>query len=128
MWWSAISPLPARALYEARLSHPPLDLLCATRHHFAPHPDHLIVRIRRGFVEDGVGLQRLKRRKAPGALLFAYVTHSRVPGMFEPGLSLNVGVMELFVNHLGVHYVYANCVAIVIVTTNNFSFHYAGKS
>ncbi len=39
------------------------------------------------------------------------------------GLSLNLGAMELLVNRLGIHYILANCVAIVLVTANNFSLH-----
>ncbi len=40
------------------------------------------------------------------------------------GLSLNVLVMEIFVNRMGIHYGFATLVAIVVVTLNNFSLHY----
>ncbi len=40
------------------------------------------------------------------------------------GLSLNVLVMELFVNRMGMHYGFATLVAIAVVTANNFSLHY----
>jgi dolichol-phosphate mannosyltransferase len=39
------------------------------------------------------------------------------------GLSLNMGTMELLVNRLEIHYIIANCVAIILVTANNFSLH-----
>ncbi len=40
------------------------------------------------------------------------------------GLALNVLVMEVFVNRVGLHYGFATLVAIVVVTINNFSLHY----
>lgn len=40
------------------------------------------------------------------------------------GLTLNVLVMEIFVNRVGLHYGFATLVAIVVVTINNFSLHY----
>lgn len=40
------------------------------------------------------------------------------------GLLLNVLIMELFVNRLGIHYGYATLIAIAVVTANNFSLHY----
>ncbi len=40
------------------------------------------------------------------------------------GLAMNVAVMEVFVNRMGMHYGFATLVAIAVVTTNNFSLHY----
>ncbi len=40
------------------------------------------------------------------------------------GLGLNMLVMEMFVNRIGIHYGFATLVAIVVVTLNNFSLHY----
>ena len=40
------------------------------------------------------------------------------------GLLLNVLVMDVFSNYLGIHYGYAVLIAIVVVTLNNFTLHY----
>ncbi len=40
------------------------------------------------------------------------------------GLLLNIIIMEVFVNRVGLHYGYALMIAIVVVTLNNFSLHY----
>ena len=40
------------------------------------------------------------------------------------GLGLNLVVMEVFVNRVGLHYGFATLVAIVVVTLNNFSLHF----
>lgn len=40
------------------------------------------------------------------------------------GLALNVLVMDIVVNVVGLHYGFATLLAIVVVTMNNFSLHY----
>lgn len=62
---------------------------------------------------------------------FAFRANTRVIESFVKftlvcltGLSLNVLVMELFVNRMGMHYGFATLVAIAVVTANNFSLHY----
>lgn len=62
---------------------------------------------------------------------FAFRANTRVIESFVKftivcltGLSLNVLVMEIFVNRIGMHYGFATLVAIAVVTANNFSLHY----
>lgn len=59
---------------------------------------------------------RAKTKVIESALKFMLVCTS--------GLVLNMVVMEVFVNRVGLHYGFATLVAIVVVTINNFSLHY----